>query len=372
MMYSYSRKIITGCKSSSSFTTYGNKYAYVVDQKIVVEENGKLVFESVFSTLNSIQLEKSRFLIFDETNNAIIYNTIDFSIVDLGLDPNLKMKNWQDFGQNFWIILKEISLFENIEGILNLDNNAFFIKDFFYPEIILNDKFVFGGTYFKRIDRYDIENGDLVWETDISEIGKYIPFLEKEEMPGEVKQFIGIWNSQLIVLLTGGKVISIDIENGVVLWEQNQVYLNKTFQKVEYGLGNPHNCILDEEKGLVYVLQAEVFIVLDLKTQQASYEWNIKDKSIDEYLFISQSKIVKNKIYFTAHRKGNERYDDTIGVFDIEKKEIVWRYTMGLEKNNFIPNSENSLQVNETNLFVLDSSGVAYVFNKEEEKEPVS
>ncbi|MBF7089964.1 PQQ-binding-like beta-propeller repeat protein [Flavobacterium sp. ALJ2] len=363
-MYSYKKKVITSCKDSSCFTTYDNKHSYIANQKIIVEENGISVFELPFSSLNSIKLSKNKLLIFDDNNNLIIYNTIDYSFIDLELDINLKIKNWQDFNQNFWILLKEKSIFENILGILNLNDNTWFIKDQFYPDIVLNNKFIFGGTYFKQICRYSIENGDLVWQTDISKIGKHIPFLEKEEELGEVKQFLGIWNNQLIVLLTGGKFISIDTESGAVLWEQNQVQLNKTFQIIDYAFSDPYNCFLDEEKGLVYILQGEVFIILDLKNQQASYEWNIKDKPIDKYLFIRQSRIFKNQIYFTAFRKENEGNDDTIGVFDIDKKEIIWQYTIEFEKANFIPNTQDNLQVNETNLYVLDSIGSLHIFGK--------
>jgi hypothetical protein len=113
------------------------------------------------------------------------------------------------------------------------------------------------------------------------------------------------------------------------------------------------------------MLQGEVLIFLNLSTQKSLYEWHINDEINEEYLFIRQSRIYKNQIYFTAWKKGNEGNDDTIGVFDIKTKKIIWKYAFDFEKGNFIPNSQDNIQVNDSQLFVLDWKGTLHIFERE-------
>lgn len=217
-----------------------------------------------------------------------------------------------------------------------------------------------------RIFSNNLYNGTLLWQLDISQLGRYTPFFEDEERAGEVRQFVGVYQGQLIVLLSGGKFIGVDIATGTLLWEQHKVAVNHTQQKIDYAFGDPYHPFLDEAKGLIYILQGENFIVFDIKAQIASYEWSIKDLSESAYLFIRQSSLYNNQIYFTAFKKGNEGNDDTVGIFDIEHKQIVWQYTFPFEKGTFIPNSQSNVQVNETHLYVLDSSGDLNIFEREE------
>jgi outer membrane protein assembly factor BamB len=176
---------------------------------------------------------------------------------------------------------------------------------------------------------------------------------------------VGVWDNQLIVLLTGGKFIGLDLDKGELLWQQNKVSINNTNQQIDYDFSDPYHPFLDEKAGKIYILQGESFIVFDLKSLRATYKWNTKDCPLEEYLFIRQSRLFNNQIYFTAFRKGNEGNDDTIGVFDIENNKIIWQYTFEFEKGNFIPNSQDNIQVNDSNLYVLDWNGTLHIFEKE-------
>lgn len=217
-----------------------------------------------------------------------------------------------------------------------------------------------------QIEKYSLDqiNGALLWQTDISQIGKYIPFLEEEERDGEVDQFVGVWSNELIVLLKGGKFIGIDVETGNINWEQNRVQNNKTSNTIDFNFGEPYHPFLNEEKGMIYILQGEAFIEFDLKTKIATYTWSSLEVTSENYVFIRQSRLFDNKILFSAFRKGKQGHDDTIGIFDIEKKEIIWQYTFDFEKDNFIPNSQNSIQMNDTSVYVLDWKGTLHIFEK--------
>ncbi|WP_421498024.1 hypothetical protein [Flavobacterium columnare] len=210
-----------------------------------------------------------------------------------------------------------------------------------------------------------IFNQHLKWQTNISQIGKYIPFPEAEEKEGDVKNFVGVYKYELIVQLTGGKFIGIDVETGTVNWEQNKVTINQTSLHFDYNFSDPYHPFLDEEKGMIYILQGEVFIEFNLNTKIAAYTWTSLELPTENYVFIRQSLLVNNKILFSAFRKGNIGNDDTIGIFDIETKQIVWQHTFDFEKNNFIPNSQNAIQMNETSVYVLDWKGTLHIFEKE-------
>lgn len=210
-----------------------------------------------------------------------------------------------------------------------------------------------------------INSQNLNWQTDISQIGKYIPFLEEEEKEGDVKNFVWVYKNELIVQLTGGKFIGIDVETGTINWEQNRVQNNKTSHTIDFNFGEPYHPFLNEEKGMIYILQGEAFIEFDLKTKIATYTWSSLELTSENYVFIRQSRLFDNKILFSAFRKGNIGNDDTIGIFDIEKKEIIWQYTFDFEKDNFIPNSQNSIQMNDNNVYVLDWKGTLHIFEKE-------
>ena len=363
-MYTYNNKKIIESSNSSSFSVEENKLSYIKDEKVFVEENNVLVFEFYFEKLNSVRLINEMLFLFDEVNNLHLFNTINYLPINLGLGNDIKVLRHQNFYQKNWIVFKELSLFQNILGLKNSETKACFLREDFYPEVIFKE-FVFGGSYLKKILKYHIKNGDLIWQTDISQIGKYVPFLEKDEKLREVDKFIGIYKEELIVLLTGGKFIGIATETGTINWEQSKVAINQTSNCFDYNFSEPYHPFLDEEKGIIYILQGEVFIEFDLNTKEAAYTWTSLELATENYVFIRQSRLVNNKILFSAYRNGNEGNDDTVGVFDIIKKEIVWKYTFNFEKDNFILNSQDNIQMNENSIFVLDRKSNLHIFEKE-------
>ena len=203
-----------------------------------------------------------------------------------------------------------------------------------------------------------------LWEYDVSEIGSYRRPGEFEDSIGEVLQFAGCYKGMLNVLITGGKYIALNVDTGELCWELKDVAVNKTKQQFDFGLGAYHP-FLNEEEGLIYELQGDVFSIIDLKIQQASFEWTSLDLPESEYLFFIQTKLFNNQIYFTASRLENSGYADVIGVFDIATQKIIWRHQIDLGKRGFIPNSQEMLQVNEKRIGVLDNTGTLHVFEKE-------
>jgi outer membrane protein assembly factor BamB len=369
-MYSKFSNIISKGKNVWEFSELGDKIAFFsLNRKMVVLNRLDLTFQEKIESVNKFFLVNPNLAVYDTDTNFTCYTLSNYILsqkntIEKKILKGVEIDVGQRFDLNLWIVKKEVSIFENQLGIFNIQTGKIFLASSFYPNIVYDGKYVIGGTQ-SLICSYSKIDGSVFWQVDISNLGKYIPFSQEEERKGEVKKFVGVYKNQLIVLLTGGKFISLDIENGNLNWETNEVNENLTNQGIDYGFSDPYNPFLDEEKGIVYMLQGEVLISLNLNTQKSLYEWHIKDETNEEYIFIRQSRMYKNQIYFTSWKKGNEGNDDTIGIFDIETKKIIWKYTFDFEKGNFIPNSQDNIQVNDSQLFVLDWKGTLHIFERE-------
>lgn len=207
-------------------------------------------------------------------------------------------------------------------------------------------------------------SSQILWEYATNIFGNYLNQWQ-EQKPYQVKEFVGIWNNQLIVQLTGGRFIGLGVNNGDLLWDLKEVKHNQTNQPIDYGFGDPYNPFLDEETGHVFMLQGEVLIDLDLNKLEATYVWNVKDLPLESYPFIRQSRMYDGKIYFTARSYINND-DDMVGVFDLSKNKIVWQHIFDFDKGTFISNSQENIQVNSENLLVLDNKGTLYIFENEQ------
>lgn len=230
------------------------------------------------------------------------------------------------------------------------------------PIIIDNDLY---GIYPQNIYHIDVEDGQPLWNSDISQFGTYNNFW-KEEKQVEVKQIVGKWKEQLIVQLNNGTFIGIESKNGNLLWSKNNVDNNFTGQQLSNGFGQPDYPFIDEDKGVVYILQGELFIKLDIENQKASYEWSSVDDNPEQYFFIKDSRKVGDKIYFTASLHPGSSLVNQIGVFDINLKKVIWQYELELDKGVFIRASQNNIQVDINHLYILDSSATLHVFEREE------
>jgi hypothetical protein len=181
-----------------------------------------------------------------------------------------------------------------------------------------------------------------------------------------VLSFIDIYKEQLIVLLKGGKFIGLGVETGELLWEKNTVDNTYSQQNKSIGFGDPYYPHFDEQNGIAYILQGEAFIVFNLNTMSATYEWNSVDLPDSEYVFIRQSRIYNKQIYFAGWNKQNQGSSNVVGVFDIATRQIIWKYTFDFEKDNFIPTGKEQIQVNDKQLFVLDWKHNLHIFDRNE------
>ncbi|MFK7108868.1 outer membrane protein assembly factor BamB family protein, partial [Flavobacterium oreochromis] len=261
---------------------------------------------------NNLQID----IILDSDNYDIIENQLICTIDNNTIINGNKFENkgflrnsYDNISSTFLLdsdFLLEYPNYSSSYFLFNIKNNEieFLLRYYTLKKILNKGKLIFFSKG-KQVDCYSSNSKTILWQTDISQIGKHIPFPDEEEKEGEVKNFVGVYNNELIVQLTGGKFIGLDLENGKVNWEQNLVENNLTNQVIDYNFGDPYNPFLDEENGKIYILQGEVFIVFDLLTKKATYQWSSLNLPTEDYVFIRQSNIYNNQIVFSAFRKGN-------------------------------------------------------------------
>ncbi|OWP74053.1 PQQ-binding-like beta-propeller repeat protein, partial [Flavobacterium oreochromis] len=258
--------------------TLNNENDYVIIKDSILEINSK--FELKLLAVSNDLLQEITY-----SNNVVFSNKVNGGSI-------LFKKKLFEFN-NFFIkkIINHNEFLASKNGktiLFSFHNNLEMVEFDFKVFTFFQEKdflFIKKG---KKIEKYSLNNiyQKSLWQTDISQIGKHIPFPDEEEKEGEVKNFVGVYNNELIVQLTGGKFIGLDLENGKVNWEQNLVENNLTNQVIDYNFGDPYNPFLDEENGKIYILQGEVFIVFDLLTKKATYQWSSLNLPTEDYVFI--------------------------------------------------------------------------------------
>ena len=218
----------------------------------------------------------------------------------------------------------------------------------------------FGEKLEKQIVKcFEIETGKEVWSYNVKYIGKYID-LFGEEKSGEIRNIIGVYKNNLIIQLKGGKLLSLDKSTGSLTNEVSGINYNMT--KQESYKGDFLDPFLDAKKGFLYMIQGEIFKVVDLEKSEAVHAWDTRDLCESEYLFINDSVLCEHQLFFTARSKNGEV--NTIGIFDIELRKIIWKHEFSLAKGVFL----KELQVERQRMGVLDSNWRLHVFenNKKE------
>jgi len=338
--------------------------------------------------------ENNIIYIVSNSNRSNIFRISKDDSVNIFKDKDKILKIYKE-KNSIWFITQTGTLGYTPNKTLNIINNLWFqqsIKIPFYLFIKKNIKdqdcfclydiknkkiiweIIYGATTYLATKRYlclALSNKTIVkcysyispneiWEYDISQIGRYTPSLENVEVKGKVYKIIGIFKKELIILLKGGAFISLDIETGILLWKKSNVDFNKTKHKINFGFGDPFFPFYNEEKGEIYILQGRHFILFDLNTRTASYEWCTDENKDGDILYIHDSGIYNNKIHFIASPYTYATYN-IIGIFDISVKKVIWSYKFELNKYNNI----RETQMNDTHFYALDKENNLYTFRKE-------
>jgi hypothetical protein len=119
---------------------------------------------------------------------------------------------------------------------------------------------------------------------------------------------------------------------------------------------------LDENKGEIIGLRDKYFFIIDLKELNPTRKYINVGGSMDAFNITSSYRnqtfpYDKQFIYFCDDRQGK------IGVFDRDKKEVVWSYKLEMEKDGVAQILE--MKYSNNRLYVLDRNNTLHIFEKE-------
>ena len=204
-------------------------------------------------------------------------------------------------------------------------------------------------------------NVKLKWSFSIDKYGSF-KNLWQEEVNIRVNSIIGLWNNQLLLQLNNGNLISLNSDSGNLLWTKENIDNNQTAQEIGDKINSVNNPFLDKASGKVFLFQGEHFIVIDLAKKEASALWHSKDHNPNRTLFIKQPEMENNKIYFTSSIFPNLGNCNTVGIFDVEKYQVIWQHSLNFDNSKYI---QNKIQVGKKHIYFRDSEDILYVFAKE-------
>ncbi len=181
-------------------------------------------------------------------------------------------------------------------------------------------------------------------------------------MPGEVKKVIGVYRGQeLLVAVSNGILLGVDIETGRVLWQVDKMP----------DLGWVKEEIKNEKFSSAETLQ---FVNTDRLVSLAGYtycEFNLETRQIENVRY--HADYANGRYYYDVNAygfvaKGDYIYyaDDTptsIAIYERSTGNVIWQYQF--EENIRLGNPSNIQVDNDgSRIYLNDTNGTLYIFEK--------
>jgi hypothetical protein len=238
------------------------------------------------------------------------------------------------------------------------------------------------------IKSLSLVTGEYEWEFDVSSFPSY-HFID-EEKPEEIKRLIGVWNDLLLVVLSSGKLLALDVHTGKQTWLMTSDI---------YKLGGPipliDQAILSQDEGKLYALRNESFIEIDLEQVKIIRYQDYSKTNLNPFveaigiperiknvpgidfntIRVDTSRYYKGRFYFRAYTLGVSGSDPKqtldhgyVGIFNIATEKIEWWYDLGSSGHIDTYHSGQDIQVTDKNLYFLDNIGTLHIFEKESKR----
>ncbi len=194
-----------------------------------------------------------------------------------------------------------------------------------------------------------IDSGERTWSLDVSEMGAHEAGPFKKRKPGEVKKILGVWKDNLIVVITKGLILGLNPKIGELNWVIGE---NEFDPFVEGGrkiplLGEIENWFLDAENGKLLGMQGRRYVEISLEARKVALIKDFENDFDQKGLFVKNAQRVNDRILFSAMRhelwkltdtvkKVGYTQIDTIGIFDINSKEVIWTNVLEDLQGDFI------------------------------------
>ncbi len=228
-------------------------------------------------------------------------------------------------------------------GVYDLiQNKLLFTEDHYLGRDIISDYLV--GFWNSSIFFRNIRNGELIWEYSLSDFPNYLDSFHNE-LPMDVQQIAGIYNSFLWIHLGGDRLIALDIYTGE---------LKHHLENIPKSLyGNNH---LNSKEGIIQILHYHKYLEFDLNTL------TLLEKYENKNFFFRNSNYYQNdsNLYFCGVKNWpNEDWPNSFGIFDTKKLKVTWLEEQKENEGKFF----NPPLVNEKQLAILDDMDNLLVFD---------
>ena len=224
----------------------------------------------------------------------------------------------------------------------------------------------------ERIEKFNLKNNNILFyycskrHIYLQQDLKLASFcLETEEMLWELNLFatdqirtlIGAHQNQLIIFLNERGLMSINTDNGEILWQLPDFLLQ--FPKGEFaGL----HWYWHLEDGYLYILKHRHYFRVNLSSQAVELLWENMDKTYS----ITHCTYTADTIFFTACLEPQIQ-PSILGVFNRKTLVIDWLYESDIFERDRFGSFNQAPQTDGEKLYFLDTTGTLHIFEKEKE-----
>jgi len=212
---------------------------------------------------------------------------------------------------------------------------------------------------------YKLHDGRLKSRFDLTPYLIGFTTTDQSKSENKIQNYIGLTGSILWIGFSSGRLLAIDIERGskehLIGFKESD--LPQFPFEVKEGDYLPFGELmqLDEDKGEIIGLRDKYFIKVDLGQSKPRRKYIDVGQSMAAYKISSSYRnysfpIDEQFIYFCDDRQGK------IGVFDREKKEVVWSYKLDMERDGIAQILEMKYANNQW--YVLDRNDTLHIFER--------
>lgn len=252
------------------------------------------------------------------------------------------------------------------KALVFIDNsgNRLWEKDI----IITNTMLVHNNTlFFSAFDQYMNEEYHLIQRLDIA-TGVNTVLIDFNGYFGNDPTFRSIefleyfflysYDNVIVCLINGYKIVGIDAVDGSVKWEIGEM-TDREGNKLEGFITGPL------EGGVYnnnfYMLRAKSLVCLDTTNKKLTVLRRVEEDLNGDAIFIQRSSIYGNKLLYTAENHVQKKWN-LVGVFDIDKEEIIWQTQIDMAAGGFLPVAPFA---DEKYIYLNDTEKTLHIFKEE-------
>jgi len=303
----------------------------------------------------------------------IIYDNCDFDELTLSFEKrvhkkksNIELNLFSDSTNHFneYFICHSGNIKNQQAGIYDLLNDSvLFLKRNFFPWKFIGAE-LFGKTN-EKIISYHYLNGDVKWQFDATDLGRYRHNSQSPEKEGKVEKIIGVYQDLLIVAITNSTILAIDIHTGELKGKWRDLPEGQSYGKMKRTtLVYPFQSFIDQSAGKLIGLIGSYYWEIDLHGDTIYFHDATEEFKKHQVGTHTSGQITPqgDHIMFASEffSPANERIQK-VAAFNRKTKLIDWSF------EDLAPTVMPKAPVVEGNrMYVLDTGGTLHVFEKEQ------